>query len=54
VLSGKLFDQTQHFQLEKRGDQFGSRAIFHNLKQIVQMYGSVHLQDGEQPAANFG
>ena len=54
VLSGKLFDEAQHFQLEKRGDQFGSRAIFHNLKQIVQMYGGIHLQDGEQPAANLG
>ena len=54
ILSGKLLHQTQHFQLEKRGDQLGWRAIFHNLKQIVQMDGGIHLQGGEQPAAHLG
>ena len=54
ILSRKLLDQSQHFQFEKRGDHLGSGRIFHNLKEIIQMYGSIHLQDGKQLAANFG
>ena len=52
VLARKLFHQTQHFQFEKCGDQLGRRRIFHFFKQIVQMYGSVHLQTSERPAGD--
>src|SRR5579871_1503045 len=42
VLSRELLHQSQHFQLEKCRDQFGSRDIFRLLKQIVEMDGRIH------------
>ena len=50
ILARQLFHQAQHFQLEERGDEFGRRGIFHLFKQIVQVYGDIHLQGSEQPA----
>jgi len=44
ILAGQLLHQPQHFQLKQRGNQLGRRGIFHFLKEIVQMYGGIHLQ----------
>ena len=48
VLPEKLFDQTQHFQLEPRGDELGRRDIFQFFKEIVQMYRAIHRQRVER------
>ena len=53
VLARKLFHQAQHFQFEERGNQLGRRRIFHFFKQIVQVYGSIHLQRFERPAGGI-
>src|ERR1019366_7391426 len=52
VLSRKLLHQAQHLQLEKCGDELRGGRIFHSFKQIVQMYGGVHLESGKRPASD--
>ena len=47
VLARQLPDQAQHFQFEERRDELGRRRILNLFKQIVQMYGGIHLQGVE-------
>src|ERR1051325_6901361 len=44
VLAGKLFDEPHHLQLEKRCDQLGTGDIRQLFKEIVEMYGGIHLE----------
>jgi hypothetical protein len=52
VLPGKLFDETQHLELEQRCDQLRSGSIRQFFKEIVEMYGGVHLEDIEGMAGH--
>ena len=40
----ELLHQTQHLQLKQGGDDLRGRRIFNLFKQIVDVYGGIHLQ----------
>src|SRR5579883_2603011 len=50
VLPRKLLYKPQHLQLKKRGNELGGRDICKFFKEIVQVYGAVHLQSIERLA----
>src|SRR5690348_13132894 len=52
VLPRQLPDQAQHLQFEERRDELGSRRILNDFKQIIQMYGCVHLEGVESSTSN--